>query len=105
MTDWMSPQEAARYLGVRPEDLTRILRERDVDVELDDDGLVLAIDAADLREPLFEEHRKRVGHRPDDPKHMEKAEKENEEKKHKEKQARKAKRVKLAKRMSVPRGT
>lgn len=102
MTDWMNPREAARYLGVRPEDLTRIIRENDIDVELDDYGLVLAVDAADLREPLFEEHRKRVGHRPDDPKHMERAQREHEEKQKKEKQARKAKRVKLAKRLSVP---
>jgi hypothetical protein len=102
MTDWVSPQEAVQYLGVRPEDLARILRENDIDVELDDAGVVLAIDASDLREPLFEEHRKKVGHRPDDPKHVDRAQKEHEEHQQKAKQDRKAKRVRLAKRMSVP---
>lgn len=102
MTDWMNPQEAMAYLGVRTEDLVRIIREKDVDVELDDVGNVLAIDAADLREPLFEKHQQEVGHRPDDPKHVEKAQKDHEEKEKKAKQVRKAKRLKLAKRVSIP---
>jgi hypothetical protein len=102
MTDWMNPQEATNYLGVRPEDLARIIRENDIDVQLDDDGIVLAIDAADLREPLFEEHRKKVGYRPDDPKHTERAQQEQEDKEKREKEERKAKFAQLAPQVSIP---
>jgi hypothetical protein len=102
MTDWMKPQEAASYLGVRPEDLTRIIMENDIDVQLDDAGVVLAIDAADLREPLFEEHRKKVGYRPDDLKQQEKAQKEQEEKGEREKEERKSRLEQLSGQIKVP---
>ena len=102
MVDWMKPQEAANYLGIRLEDLPRIILENEIDVELDDDGVVLGLDPADLREPLFEQHRRKVGHRPDDVKQQEKAWKEHEEKEKKEKEARTVKRMKLAKRVRIP---
>jgi hypothetical protein len=104
MVDWMKPQEAANYLGVRLEDVVALVKDENVetDVVLDDNGTVLAIKAADLREPLFEIHRKKHGHRPDDLKHMEKAEKEYKEKEERERQERQAKLQMLAPHVSIP---
>jgi len=102
MTDWITPVEAATYLGVRVEDLPRIIEDYNVDVELDDEAVVIAIDAADLREPLLEEFKKREGYRPDEPERQEEAQQEAQVQEAQAKEARLAKRVQLAQQISVP---
>jgi hypothetical protein len=58
-----------RFLGISdPDELERIVIEHDIEVDIDDDGEVFAVHGGlALREALFEEHRKNLGHRPDDP--------------------------------------
>jgi hypothetical protein len=58
-----------RFLGISDvEELERIVIEHNVEVDIDDDGEVFAVHGGEpLREALFEEHRKNIGHRPDDP--------------------------------------
>jgi hypothetical protein len=71
--DTLSVPEALRFFGLDDvAELERIVLEHDIDAEVDDDGELVAI-AAELREPLFEEHRRRHGHRPDDPEQVAKA--------------------------------
>ena len=71
--DSRSVEEAMRYFGVDDiQELQRIVLEHDIDVEVDDDGALVSI-IGDLKEPLFEEHHRQVGHRPDDPEQMKKA--------------------------------
>lgn len=101
MTDWITPVEAATYLGVRVEDLPRIINDYDVDVELDDEAVVIALDAADLREPLLEEFKKREGYRPDEPERQEEAQQEAQIQEAQAKQARLAKRAQMIHRVSM----
>lgn len=75
-------------------ELERIVLEYDLDADVDDDGNLLAIDA-DIREAVFEEHRKKVGYRPDDPVAQEKERKREEAERAKAKARRKARREKL----------
>mgnify|MGYP003498397914 CR=1 FL=1 len=67
--EFMPAVSAMRYLGISdPDELERIVVEHRVDVDIDDDGEIFAVAGGELlREALFEEHRKREGHRPDDP--------------------------------------
>lgn len=104
MADWMKPEEAANYLGVGLHDVLRLVKDENVetDVVLGEDGTLIAIEAADLREPLFEIHKKKHGHRPDHPEHMEKAKKEHEEKEAREKEERQEKLKQLVKQVSIP---
>lgn len=102
MPDWMSPQEAMAYFGgVDLEALEAMVLEYDMDVEVDDDGAIVAIDAADCRDALFPEYEKTHGHRPDDPSAVDKAEKEKEKKEQEEKQTRQAMRSRLVRRVSM----
>ena len=101
MTDWITLVEAATYLGVRVEDLPRIINDYDVDVELDDEAVVIALDAADLREPLLEEFKKREGYRPDEPERQEEAQQEAQIQEAQAKQARLAKRAQMIHRVSM----
>ena len=94
----MNPEEAMRYLGIKHlEQLEDAILDYGVDVDLDDDGNVLEImDPQALREPLFQEHRKKIGHRPDDPKKHAEAKRLAKEKREKEKEDREKKKIKLA---------
>lgn len=75
--DTLSVKEALRFFGLDDvSDLERIVLEYDIDAEVDDAGGLVAIDAADLREPLFAEHERRHGHRPDDPAAVDRARKD-----------------------------
>ena len=67
---WMSREEAQRFFGGlidTDEELERFVLDHDIDAEVDDDGTIITIDASDIREHLFELHRSKLGHRPDDP--------------------------------------
>lgn len=70
MADLGSVTEALKYLGL-PQDesgtdrLEELTLEYDVEVDTDEQGNLIAV--GDLQEVLFEEHKKEVGHRPDDP--------------------------------------
>jgi hypothetical protein len=101
MPNWMNPEEAMRYLGVNLERLEQIVLEYGVDVDLDGEGAIELVDADDMKEPLFQEHRKQVGHRPDNIEEQEKAKEKAEKAQVRAKQVRKAKRVKLARRVSM----
>jgi hypothetical protein len=101
MPNWMNPEEAMRYLGVNLERLEQVVLEYGIDVDLDGEGAIELVDADDMKEPLFQEHRNRVGYRPDDEKEQEKAKDKAEKAEVKAKQVRKAKRVKLARRVSM----
>lgn len=101
MPNWLIPDEAMNYFGVDLEGLEDLILEYEIDTEVDDDGKLLLIDADDCKEPLFEEHAKQIGHRPDDWREHEKAEKEHKEKEEKEKQERQVKRSKLTHRVSM----
>lgn len=65
----MPARAAMRFLGISDiEELERIVIEHEVEVDIDEDGEVFAVHGGEaLREALFEEHRKNLGHRPDDP--------------------------------------
>lgn len=102
MADWMNPEEAMRYFGVDLEALEALVLEYDIDIDVDDDGNLIAINAADCKEPLFKEHEKHIGHRPDDYRAHEKAVKDVENQEAKEKKERDEKRVKLVSRISNP---
>jgi hypothetical protein len=64
--NWMDVQEALLFFGLEDMDeLELLVLDHDIDA-LVDQGRVVAIDANDVREALFELHRKRAGYRPDD---------------------------------------
>jgi hypothetical protein len=65
--NWMTPDEAMRFLGIASKDeLERLVLKNDADVDVDVDGELTMVDADDLREVLYKEHERKVGHRPDD---------------------------------------
>lgn len=66
MVDWLSPDEAMRYFGVDLPGLEKIVADYNIDADIDLDGQIVAVNAADVKEPLFVEHEKEVGYRPDD---------------------------------------
>lgn len=99
----MNWREAMSFFGVDELELERIVLEHDVDVETDDNGNITFVDPSDIKEVLFKEHEKKVGHRPDDPKAMhearvKQAEQEKEARKHLKmsKERLKAKRARLS---------
>lgn len=66
--DFMPAVTAMRYLGIDDlDELERVVVDHDVDVELDGNGLIRAVEMTTLKNALFEEHRRVVGYRPDDP--------------------------------------
>jgi hypothetical protein len=95
MPDWMKPEEATSYFGIDLAALQALVLEYDMDVEVDDEGNITALNAADCREALFPEYEKVHGHRPDDPHAREKAEKDQEDKEKKEKAERDARKQQL----------
>lgn len=66
--DWMNPTEAARYFGIETDDeLEDIVTDFGLDVEVDDDGQITAVEATfDTRAALFALHELRVGYSPAD---------------------------------------
>jgi len=92
-------QQAIESFGLRDAEnaigeLERIVLEYDLDADVDDDGNLLAI-TGDIREAVFEEHRKNVGHRPDDPVAQEKQRKLEQDEREKAKARRMQRREKL----------
>lgn len=87
--DPMTAEEALRYFGLPLTEeghtqLEDIVAEYDIGVELDEFDRITMVDPSELKEVLFEEHKKKVGHRPDSPTEMsrqkEKKDKEDKEK-------------------------
>lgn len=77
--EWMSTEEALQSLAFKNEDeLEDFVLEFDLEARVDDSGRITAIQAWDLREPLFTLHERRAGFRPDDPDAMVAATKEHE---------------------------
>lgn len=102
MPDWMKPVEAMSYFGIDLETLESLVLEYDMDVDVDPDtGEILAVSAADCREALFPEYEKVHGHRPDDYREVEKAEKAQAEKEQKEKEERDSKKNQLMMRVNM----
>ena len=72
----MSQMEALHYFGL-PEtaegkdQLEDLLAGYDIGVVLDESDNIELVDPTELKEVLFEEHKKKVGHRPDSPSVME----------------------------------
>ena len=83
--DLMSVQEALRYFGLPTSDegydrLEEIAAEHDLDIELDEFNKIKSVEPSGVKEALFQEHLKTVGHRPDSADAMEKAKREKETK-------------------------
>lgn len=95
MPDWMKPEEAMRYFGVDLVAVEDLAIEYDMDIEVDDEGNLIAVNAADAREALFPEYEKKHGHRPDDYREVEKAQKAQADKEEKEKAERDNRKGKL----------
>jgi uncharacterized protein YuzE len=90
--DLMSQEEALRYFGLPLtregyDQLESIVVEHDVDIDLDEYGRIVGVYPTMAKEALFQEHLKKVGHRPDSPKEMakEKDKRDKEEKEQKDK--------------------
>ena len=62
-------EEALRFFGLgnKIEELERIVVEYDLDADFDDAGELILVDVGDVKEALFEEHKRNIGYRPDDP--------------------------------------
>jgi len=101
MPNWMSPNEAMRYFGVDLAELEAIVVNYEIDVEVDSDGVLVWIDADDCKQPLFEEHTLKVGHRPDDWREMLKAKDKVMKEEEKAKQERETQRQDLVHRVSM----
>ena len=99
--DWMNPTEAARYFGIETEDeLEDIVSDFGLDVEVDDDGHILRVEATfDTRAALFALHELRVGYNPADETMQARIEEEEQKKQAKEKEARSERRKLLTNRM------
>jgi len=96
MPDWMPTDTALRYFGLQTEaELEDLVLEFNIDAEVDNLGNVLTIDASDTREALFESHKRKVGHRPDDPQFASLVQASQEHKEQDEKQVRDQRRQKL----------
>jgi hypothetical protein len=65
---WLSRKEALAYFGLGDdvEELERLCVEHDVDVDVNDAGDIMRVDAAEAKAVLFTEHKRKVGYRPDD---------------------------------------
>lgn len=75
MADFFTPDEAIRYFGLKSlEDLEEVCADYDLDYDLDKNGNLIGVNAEEARDVLFELHKEKVGHRPDDPEYMKKAE-------------------------------
>jgi hypothetical protein len=86
--DVMTREEALRYFGLPSteegyQQLEDLVAEYDIGVSLDEYDRIIEVDPTELKEVLFEEHKKKTGHRPDSPTEMAR-EKEKKEKKDKE---------------------
>ncbi len=99
----MMADEAMRYLGVDEAELERVVLEHSLDVEVDEAGRVIWVDG-DMREVLFAEHHKKVGHRPDDPKAQAATAEELEAFEESGRQRRRARRALLEQRVTNPGG-
>ena len=90
--DVMTREEALRYFGLPSTEeglsqLEDLVVEHNIGVELDEHDRIIAVDPTEIKEVLFEEHKKKTGHRPDSPSEMarqkdkkEKADKEEKDK-------------------------
>ncbi len=97
----MTRDEAIQYLGLKDEaELERVVIAHVVDVELEDDGRIVQV-LDDMREVLFEEHRKKVGYRPDDPDVVAQTQAQVQDEQEQARQARAAKRGKLEARVKA----
>jgi hypothetical protein len=88
--DQMTMTEALRYFGLPlttegRDRLEELIVDNDMDISLDEDGHIGSIATTNVKEVLFTEHLKKVGHRPDSPKEMKRAKEEKERKDKEEK--------------------
>jgi len=97
----MNPEEAMNYFGVDLEVLEALVLEHNIDVEVNEQGELVRINADECKQPLFVEHQKKVGYLPDDPKQMEKMKDKTEKDEAKNKVKREVKRSKLVQRVSM----
>lgn len=98
---WMDKEEALQAFAFESEDeLEDFVLEFELEAKINDAGEITAVQAWDLREPLFELHARRVGYRPDDPKAMAQALLEHQERENRELDEHRARRRKLRTRVA-----
>jgi len=96
-------EEALKFFGLGDnlEELERIVDEYDLDADFDEEGSLVSVDLSESKEALFEEHRKNVGYRPDDPKAMERERKKVERREREEKLHREQRRVSFKRKIAA----